>query len=106
MKPITPDEVVAKKELDMPEQVIEAANELIAKNWNGTSSTFKQDSLIERIIQKMPGTERRTIFENHWIDIEDMYRAEGWSVVYDKPGYNESYAATFEFKKSTKKDRS
>ena len=33
------------------------------------------------------------------MDIESIYRADGWGVYYDKPGYNETYTATFEFTK-------
>lgn len=38
------------------------------------------------------------IFDNHWLDIEDIYREQGWKVKYDKPGYNEeSFKPYFEF---------
>ncbi len=39
------------------------------------------------------------IYERHLLDVEPSYRAEGWEVEYDKPGYNETYEATFTFRK-------
>ncbi len=43
-----------------------------------------------------------TVCDNHWLDVEDVYREAGWVVEYDKPGYCESYEATFTFKKDGK----
>ena len=42
---------------------------------------------------------RVLIFSNHWLDVEDIYRKQGWKVVYDSPGYDESYDAYYEFRK-------
>lgn len=43
--------------------------------------------------------DRQEIFDNCWLDVEDIFEEVGWKVVYDKPGYNESYPANFEFTK-------
>lgn len=53
------------------------------------------------ILAKLPDVTREQIYENRWLDIEDSYRAVGWHVEYDKPGYCESYEATFTFKRRT-----
>lgn len=42
--------------------------------------------------------DRETIFRRGYLNVEEAYREQGWSVVYDKPGYNETYDASFEFK--------
>lgn len=82
VKPITPAEVVDKKKDILPSFVIEAFNEIIAKNYSGNSSKFKQDDVIEAILNKMPFDEgcinqrtvnRQGIFDNHWLDVEDIY---------------------------------
>ena len=39
----------------------------------------------------------KTIYDNNWLDIEDIFREAGWKVTYDKPAYNESYDAYFKF---------
>lgn len=31
--------------------------------------------------------------DHGWLDLEDIYRDEGWTVEYDSPGYNETYEA-------------
>jgi hypothetical protein len=99
VKPITPKEVVKEKLLSIPDEVIEAFNELIAKNWDGYRAGMKQDDIVALIKQKMSLKKDDTIFERHWLDVEDIYRKVGWIVEYDKPAYNESYDATFEFRK-------
>lgn len=99
MKPVTPNQVTEFKKKQMPEGVIEAFNELIAKRWNGSTSTIMQDEIIDLIVEKVPRATRRKIFDNHWLDVEDIFREEGWKVSYDKPGYNETYEASFKFSK-------
>lgn len=99
VQPIRPQEVVTKKVETIPNVVIEAFNELIAKNYTGYSATVKQDDIIKLIRSKDETISRKHIFDNHWLDVEDIYRKNGWVVEYDKPGYNESYDARFIFKK-------
>jgi hypothetical protein len=99
---ITPDEaIVAKFEKHVPEEVIAAANELIAANLDSSGrATFTQDALVKLIQKKRPKTTSETIYKGKWLDIEPFYEAAGWKVVYDKPAYNESYAATFAFSRA------
>ena len=101
--PITPDEVAAlKREVVIPERVFDAFNELIAKHWNGRTAKFKQDDVVELILRKYGRSKsvtRNSIYANHWLDVEPIYREAGWKVIYDRPGYNETYSATFEFSK-------
>lgn len=37
-------------------------------------------------------------FDQGWMDFEPIYEAQGWKVQYDKPGWDETYDAFFEFK--------
>lgn len=101
MPPVTPEEVVNRRLKDIPEAVIEAWNGVIAKYFQGSaksgSSRFVQDEAVDAIIEAM-GCDRKVVFDNHWLDIESLYRDAGWSVTYDRPGYNESYDPTFEFR--------
>ncbi len=94
VKPIKPDEAVAAKVF--PDEVITAFNELITENLSGKVSRFKQEDVIARIRLKTD-VERREIFDNRWLDVEDLYRSEGWKVEYDSPAYNENYPAIFTF---------
>ncbi|MDG1949717.1 MAG: hypothetical protein P8J32_02740 [bacterium] len=42
---------------------------------------------------------RRKVFDEKRLDIEPAFEKDGWKVVYDKPGYNESGNAYFVFSK-------
>jgi hypothetical protein len=101
VKAITPDEALKSKfENHVPDEVLEAANECIAKNLNSYGiSKFTQTDLVDLILEKMPEMNQDRIFKEKWLDLEPFYRAAGWKVVYDKPGWNETGAATFEFSK-------
>ena len=96
VKPITPKEALKLKASTFPDGVIEAFNEVIAKNLDQGYSTFKQKEVLKAIALKMGATQDATC-ENGWLDVEDIYRKAGWVVEYDKPAYNESYDATFTF---------
>jgi hypothetical protein len=98
VKPITPAQVIKKKKDGLPPFVIEAFNTLIAKNFNGHSATIRQEDVLQVIMAAAPeGTTSDTVFNEHWLDVEDIFRKAGWTVRYDKPAYNETYEPTFEF---------
>lgn len=96
-KPITPNEVGAHKRVIFPDFVFDAFNHMIAaKSVNGRSS-FQQEEVIEKIME-LGGVRRELVFDNNWLDVEAAYEDAGWSIEYDKPGYNENYPAIFTFK--------
>lgn len=106
VQPIRPDDVSLAKAKTIPGPVIAAFNELIAKHWNGREAVVKQEDVLALAIQRLTevGTltgdgphARRIVFDNHWLDVEEAFRAVGWKVEYDKPAYCETYPATFTF---------
>ena len=100
MKPISPNEVVDQKKNYFPIQVLEAFNNCIVKNWNGNTSKFDQDDVIGEMIKLFETSHpitRREIFDKKFLDVEMVYRAEGWEVSYYKTSYNETGASTFTF---------
>ncbi len=38
------------------------------------------------------------IYERGWLNVEPIFEEAGWEVHYDKPSFNESGDARFEFK--------
>ena len=98
IKPITPSQAISKKRESLPDEVIEAFNELIAEKWDGHKASFKQDEIASIIAKKLK-ISRNKLFDNGWLDVEDIYRKAGWEVVYDAPAFNETYDATFCFRK-------
>lgn len=99
MKPISPDDVVAS---EIPDFVIDIVNRLIRQNYQSRRkcSVIEQREIVKEIkaLINIYGLE----FDIKWLDFEEMYRNAGWNVEYDKPGYNESYEATFKFTKKEK----
>ena len=98
VKPIKPTEVVKAKQTVFPDEVIEAFNELIVKDFRNGSAIVKQDEVTALICSKM-NIHSQEVCDNHWLDVEDVFRKAGWRVEYDSPAYNESYPATFTFTK-------
>jgi DNA repair protein RadC len=95
-KPIRPEQVGEAQAAALPAQVIDVFNRLIASRFVGRTATVKQDDAVNMIMLAM-GIERHEVFSNHYLDVEEAFRAVGWEVVYDKPAYNEDYPATFTF---------
>ena len=100
VKPLAPSEVTAAQVELFPDFVIETWNTVIAKNWSGTESRILQDDIMRELIAASPMLiTRGDVFARHWLDIEDVYRAEGWVVEYNNPAYNEDYPSYVVFKK-------
>jgi hypothetical protein len=103
--PISPDKIGEAKGEVYPSFVFDAFNELIAQDYSNGYATVKQNDVIDRILDKqgisgeMVKAARQEIFNKGWLNVEETYRAVGWKVEYDKPGYNESYQASFKFRK-------
>ena len=95
IKPVSPNEITPL----IPDFVINVVNRLLQKKWNGTSAIILQETIINEIINDQPNISREEIFDNGWLNFEDIYRKVGWDVEYDKPGYCESYKAYFKFTK-------
>lgn len=98
-KPISPAEIGLYKARSFPAEVFDAFNELIVRNFSGGAATVRQDQVIELILSKTNSADRQAVFANGWLNVEEAYVAAGWKVVYDKPGYNESYEANWTFRR-------
>ncbi len=94
--PIKPEDLPKQKRKQIPNIIIETVNKLITKNWSTETreATVYQDDILKEIGEQL---DHDKIFDNHWLDIEDIYREQGWKVVYDSPAYCESYPAYFVF---------
>lgn len=104
VRPIRPSEVGEQQKASIPAAVLEAFNELIAANYVNGSATVRQGDVVRLALRKMdgdgpfdPGEETR--FNSKWLNVEEVFRDAGWTVTYDKPGFNESYEPTFRFTK-------
>jgi hypothetical protein len=107
MKPISPSQVVKTKvkpispsqvKKEIPEGVIEAFNELIQKYYQDGRAQFKLDEAVKLVCKKMK-CKRDVPCDEHWMDVESLYEHAGWKVEFDNPGYNETYPATYTFRR-------
>ena len=98
VKPITPIEAIDRK--NVPDGVIESFNELIIEKISQGTAEILQEDIIERIISKGLATKenRKDILTKRWLDVENIYKKEGWTVTYDRPAYDESYEPSFTFR--------
>ena len=94
VKPFSPSEAEAMHVTTIPDQIITAVNKRLVAN-AGSRCTILQDEIIAEAVEA--GLDKRAIFDNHWLDFEKHFETFGWKVTYDKPGYNESYPASWEF---------
>lgn len=99
IKPISPNDIEVNPENIIPPVVIQAVNNLLEKKYRGGSVSILQKEVIEEIVRLDSSMNDEYLFDNKFLDFEPLYRKSGWSVEYDKPGYNENYEAMFIFKK-------
>ena len=101
-KPITVEEIDSLFKKSIPNVVIDAFNTLILKHYSTItkSSVVKQEEVMEIVCgDEEEKFKRSEVFNNHWLDIEDIFREAGWIVEYHKPIYiaGENYEPYFEF---------
>ncbi len=104
VKPITPAEIIEQKQKlkPIPDTVIECWNKILVRHCKGGGSyaTILQSEIVGYLAEVMD-VSRDAVFASGWLDIEPIYRAAGWKVEYDKPGYNETYNAYYTFSKKS-----
>jgi hypothetical protein len=105
MKPITPQECLKERQIDPT--IAEVVNGLLKKNFNRGSIIIEEKEIVSAFLtaKKLQGDDTWTsgrIYDELLLNFEDFYREAGWKVIYDKPGYNETYNASYEFKPNLK----
>lgn len=96
--PITPEQVIKEKKIkEIPDCIINAVNELIIENYKHTSKTAEilQNDILDKVKNNFS---RKEIFDNCWLDIEDLYRKAGWNVKYYRGAYWDTTPCYFTFK--------
>ena len=108
IKPFSPVDIAqkAKDVYAFPIEVIQVVNGLLMERARtATRIIIKQDEVLDRLDQlfeqKGLHFDRQEAFARHWLDFEEAFRAQGWNVEYDKPGYNENYSAFWIFRYKT-----
>ena len=97
-RPITPEELPERRREQIPDVVFEVINTLIVEKWEGHRAVLHQHDIVKRVCDES-GMTASEIFDNHYLDVEYLYEDAGWFVRYEKPAYNETFKAFFEFTK-------
>jgi hypothetical protein len=95
-KPIKPDKIAEAKLQYFPEIIFETFNKLIAENYSNGSAIIYEEDIVDRLI--VSGITSDEIYDRGYLNVEEVYRVEGWKVIYKKPVYDDDYAASFTFK--------
>lgn len=74
----------------IPNEIIEVINKLLIQSGSSSPTLLLKD--VKRAISEKVGS---STFPKQWLDFEPVFRARGWRVVYDSPGYNESHYDAF-----------
>ncbi len=104
-KPITPQEAKAQKLLIIPNYIIEAVNELLIKHLSSGRAIILRDAIIYAAYMRWlecSGSAnfdffKKNLYDNHFLDFEDIYISAGWKVTYHRPDYTEFYDPYYEF---------
>lgn len=102
--PIRPEEAAARKLAVLPDGVIEAFNDLIARSFDGTRAIVYQGDAVEAIMERCPLVlSRQQVFDDRLLDVEPAYRDAGWLVYFEKPAPGETGRAYFAFTRADEK---
>ena len=99
VEPISLKEAPQKKEQLLPGFVIEAFNNVIAKNLSNGYSRFLQKEVVAEMIRLSEDSVTvDEMFKKKYLDVEGIYRKKGWIVSFEGPAYCESFEPYFTFK--------
>lgn len=103
IKPITPSEAM-EENAGIPDYVVQAVNNLIKEKYHGRNSFIITQKEVDRETRKVnPKVNINYLYDNNLFDFEQLYGKFGWSVEFDKAGYNETYDSYYTFKPKRKK---
>lgn len=97
VKPIKPSEIAQAKVAVIPEAVIQVVNDILARRFTNGRASIKQKEIVNELVCNHNMT-TDMIYSNGYLNFEEIYREQGWDVVYDKPAYYETYDSVFKFK--------
>lgn len=95
MPAITPAEAKARTGELIPEEVLELINSFLI-GYSGAPIAIKRKELVEKISEALGITEEE-VFERRYLEFPEVYRAQGWSVVFEAPDRGENYDSYWRF---------
>lgn len=98
IKPITPQEAKKDVKCNIPDFVITGINNAIKNNYHKSGFLIKQKEIISEILKISPNTQENIIYNNNWLDFEELYENYGWNISYESPDRSETFDSYFYFK--------
>ena len=97
-KPYTPHRA-ALASGERPAAVVEVFNALLGRRYDERESVvITEEEVVKALLSACPHLTRHEIYERKWLDgVAPLFRRAGWTVRFDKPGFNEIYGAFWEF---------
>lgn len=95
MPAITPAEARARTGELIPEEVLEIINSFLI-GYSRAPITITRKELIGKISEALAIGEDE-IFERRYLEFAEVYRAQGWSVVFEAPDRGERYDSYWRF---------
>ena len=87
VKPISPAEVLGVH--DVPDEVRTVVNKLLVERYDGHNARLFRYEVVRQALAMMTKggaiVSRSDFFERRWLEFEQLYKEQGWNVVYDKP---------------------
>jgi hypothetical protein len=99
VKPITPDEIAKSRASEIPDEVIDAFNDLLKKKFDGEQAIIEQIEVVHAIMVKMDlkPEDREVIFAERWLNIAPLFGPAGWRVVVHEPHVGNERPAYYTF---------
>lgn len=100
--PISPEQAAGLKPAVIPAAVYQAFNHFLILRSDGNGSIrIWQKELVDKVHSLMPDIEQKFPHRD-WLNVEDTYRKLGWTVTFDRPGFNENYDSSWTFSPTRK----
>lgn len=97
IKPVRPEDVFKQEEHTIHPSMIRAIN-LFLTRFDGKQAIITVEELIDKFLEFESKWTRDMIWKKKQLDFEGLYKDSGWDVIYDKPGYEETYKPFYLFK--------
>lgn len=95
--PMHPDDAAKRKADLIPQEVFDTYDALIAQDISHGSATVYLSDLVDALIARGLAASFDDAQKKGYLDVEDVYRRNGWGVRFEKPGYNEGGRQHFVF---------
>lgn len=98
VKPMSPTEIKQKAIESIPDEMIQAVNELLIENASRGTITIKLKD-IEARFRKLSNGKYNSIdiYDKGWMDFESAFRQAGWKVSYESPARDENFESYYRF---------